>query len=144
MDKTLKHFEGSITLKFKNIKILTPLEERILNLHDNIPINQYTTDDIRFMILQGYGISFLLPLALKYLEENILMDTKYYEGDLLFSVISINGDFWINSVEIKNKLYKLLDENKKKLSENLNEKYEVDLELIKKINTFKSSPFLVY
>lgn len=136
--KTLKQLGNSISQEFRKSKTLTPLENRIVNLHDKLELDNYTLDDIRFMLLQGHGIAFLIPIALKHLEENILLDTKYYEGDLLSALLSINDEYWFANLEFQNQVKMIIKKNKNKLAKNLNKKYEVDLELINKIERFEN------
>ena len=58
------------------------------------PINEFELDDIRFMILQGVGLSYLLTEATHLLEKNLLTEGSYYEGDLLNSVLHLNKEQW--------------------------------------------------
>ncbi|HPN69893.1 MAG TPA: hypothetical protein PLZ32_10255 [Saprospiraceae bacterium] len=60
--KTLKQLGNSISQEFRKSKTLTPLENRIVNLHDKLELDNYTPDDIRFMLLQEHGITFLIPI----------------------------------------------------------------------------------
>ncbi|HLO56874.1 MAG TPA: contact-dependent growth inhibition system immunity protein [Saprospiraceae bacterium] len=136
MNITLKQLEGSIALKFKKLKILTPLEKRILNLHDNIKLNEYTSDDIRFMILQGLGLAYLLPIGLNILKENLLIETSYYEGDLLSAIIKIDKTYWFGHEAEYFNLKHLIKENEILLNSTLNKKYDVDCELILNIDSF--------
>lgn len=71
----------------------TPLINRALQLYRR-PLNQFSTDDLRFMIGQEIGLNFLIPLAVEILVQNPLAQGVYYEGDLLSSVLSVNRNFW--------------------------------------------------
>ncbi len=136
MDKTLKHLEGSIALKFKKIKILTPLEDRIVNLHDNIPLNQYTSDDIRFMILQELGLIYLIPLGLNVLKDNPLIESAYYEGDLLSAIIKVDKTYWVENKEECSKLKEILRTNITFINSRLDMNEKVDRELLSNIDIF--------
>ena len=59
-----------------------------------IPINAFQVDDIRFMILQGIGLKYLLPEAIVLLRENLLTEGSYYEGDLLNAVLQVDNKQW--------------------------------------------------
>lgn len=59
-----------------------------------IPINEFQVDDIRFMIIQGIGLKYLLIEAIDLLNENILTEGNYYEGDLLNAVLKLNKEQW--------------------------------------------------
>ena len=58
------------------------------------PLNKFCNDDLRFMIGQEIGLTFLVPLAIEILIENPLAQGAYYEGDLLSSVLEVNQNFW--------------------------------------------------
>lgn len=60
----------------------------------NVPINEFQVDDIRFLIIQGIGLKYLLPEALDLLRKNLLIEGNYYEGDLLNSVLSLEPKQW--------------------------------------------------
>lgn len=59
-----------------------------------MPINEFQVDDIRFMIIQGIGLKYLLFEAIDLLKENLLTEANYYEGDLLNAVLQINKVEW--------------------------------------------------
>ncbi len=136
MDRTLKYFDGSIALKFKNLKILTPLEESILNLHDNVPLNEYSFDDLRFMILQELGLTYLIPLGLNVLKDNPLIETAYYEGDLLSSIIKVDKNYWVENKEEYNKLREILRINNIFINSRLDMNEKSDRELLSNIDIF--------
>jgi hypothetical protein len=54
------------------------------------PIRDFSIENLRLMIGQKIGLNYLMPLALKELEENILAEGDLYEGDLLSNVVG-NG-----------------------------------------------------
>ncbi|HKZ38447.1 MAG TPA: contact-dependent growth inhibition system immunity protein [Chryseolinea sp.] len=71
-----------------------------------VAINEFTIDDIRFMILQGIGLKYLLILAIELLESNLLTEGNYYEGDLLNAVLSLSQEQW----ELNNESWGKVDE----------------------------------
>lgn len=98
-------------------------------------INDYSPDDVRFMIVQRIGLKILVPIALNYLKENLLLETNYYEGDLLHSLLIIPKAFWESNLNLYSELYQILLKNKDVLSK-LNPNYEADKKLIQDYNTF--------
>lgn len=64
------------------------------------PLKDFTTGNLRFMIQQGYGWKFLIPMALEILLDNPFVSADYYEGDLLKTVVSIDEKFWKNNPEL--------------------------------------------
>ena len=45
------------------------------------------------MIGQGFGLTYLIPVAIEKLKENIFVDADFYKGDLLNNVLSIETNF---------------------------------------------------
>jgi hypothetical protein len=59
-----------------------------------VPINEFQIDDIRFMIVQGIGLKYLLFVAIDLLKENLLIEGNYYKGDLLNALLLLNKEQW--------------------------------------------------
>jgi hypothetical protein len=59
-----------------------------------VPINEFQVDDVRFMIIQGVGLPYLLMEAIDLLKVNLLTEGNYYEGDLLNAVLQIGETQW--------------------------------------------------
>ncbi len=108
-------------------------EYRFYKLH-NKPISELNLSDIYFLILENSGLSILVPLALKQLNENIFIEAEYYPGDLLCSLFLINDDpnYWQSHKEEKQQLINLYKEQKSNLGS------VEDQEIIQKIkNDYK-------
>lgn len=58
------------------------------------PLKDFETEDLRIMIGQNIGLSYLIPLALDKLDDNILADGDFYEGDLLQAVLKSDKEYW--------------------------------------------------
>ena len=81
------------------------LVQRTMELR-RIPLDQYFIEDLRIMIGQEFGLSYLLPIALEALEKNLFAEGEYFPGDLLNMVLQIKHSFWV-----ENKVYwRQLDE----------------------------------
>ena len=52
-----------------------------------IPLNKFTTEDLRIMIGQGFSLFYLLPLAYEILKMDLYVKGNYYPGDLLNMVL---------------------------------------------------------
>ncbi|MFC0604786.1 contact-dependent growth inhibition system immunity protein [Winogradskyella pulchriflava] len=63
-------------------------------------LKEFNTEDLRIMIGQNIGLRFLIPLALKALNKNILAEGHLYEGDLLKMVLTSDPEYW--KIEIDN------------------------------------------
>ena len=73
-----------------------------------VPINEFKIDDIRFMIIQGIGLKYLLVEAVEVLRENILAEGNYYEGDLLNSILQLDKKQWKEHRECWNSINELI------------------------------------
>src|SRR5687768_10789017 len=62
-----------------------------------VPINELTVDDIRFMIIQGASLRYLLIEAIALLRENVMTEGNYYEGDLLNAVLKLDEEQWTSN-----------------------------------------------
>ena len=58
------------------------------------PLADLSVDDIRLLVNQNIGTRFLVPLALKHLRENPLVQGDHYPGDLLAAVMRLDAEFW--------------------------------------------------
>ncbi|WP_438449312.1 contact-dependent growth inhibition system immunity protein [Gorillibacterium sp. sgz5001074] len=65
------------------------------------PLDEFSDEDLRLLILQQISLDFLLPIALKRLADNPLRFGDLYVGDLLCSVLQVDKEYWRNNREIK-------------------------------------------
>jgi hypothetical protein len=58
------------------------------------PIDQFSVEDLRFMIGQNIGTRYLMPRALGLLEQNPVVEDYHYPGELLQSVLHLQEQYW--------------------------------------------------
>jgi hypothetical protein len=58
------------------------------------PLNEFTTEGLRLMIGQEFGLLYLVPLAIEKLTEDLFAEGDYYPGDLLAMLLKIKPAFW--------------------------------------------------
>lgn len=75
-------------------------------------LKHFEIEDLRIMIGQNIGLTFLIPLAIEVLEKNILAEGDFYEGDLLESVLTTDPNYWKNESTNHKKICKLFKNNK--------------------------------
>lgn len=80
-----------------------------------VPLNQFTTEDLRIMIGQEFGLAFLVPLALEVLSEDLFAEGDLYEGDLLKNILSIDTEFWLDNKPYWETVNQLISSRLKKL-----------------------------
>ncbi len=68
------------------------------------PLRQFTGEDCRILISQRISLPYVVPVALRLLETNVLIDGDYYPGDLLLSVLTTDRDFWLANEPLWEKL----------------------------------------
>jgi hypothetical protein len=95
----------------------TPMTLRCLELC-RLPLNQFSTEDLRLMIGQQFGLTYLVPMAIKKLEMDLFCSGDYYPGDLLKNVLAIDTLFWNNNKLLWNKLNDLIDPRRTELAMN--------------------------
>jgi CDI immunity proteins len=64
--------------------------------------------DARLLISQNIGLAYIVPLAMKWLEKDILTEAIYYPGDLLESILRAPADFWKSNQDLWKKYDALL------------------------------------
>ncbi|WP_462254752.1 contact-dependent growth inhibition system immunity protein [Ferruginibacter sp.] len=71
----------------------------VTRCHDlrKLPLDNFTTEDLRIMIGQEIGLHYLIPLALEVLRIDLFAEGDFFEGDLLKNVLAIKTDFWNNN-----------------------------------------------
>lgn len=75
-----------------------------------VPIGQFTVENLRIMIGQQFGLSFLVPLALDKLEENPFAQGDFYRGDLLLMVLRVKSEFWQRNSDLLSRLCAVMAE----------------------------------
>lgn len=69
------------------------------------PLKDFSVEDLRTMIGQGFSLHYLVPIALTFLADNPFVGGDFYNGDLMVCVLNIEQNFW----DINPKLYFELD-----------------------------------
>lgn len=83
----------------------------------NKPLNDYTADDIHFMIGQDTGLEYLVPTALELIDENITLEASYYPFDMLRQLMRIEIEYWKKNIDQYNKLNQIIDKNSELLND---------------------------
>jgi len=100
-------------------------------------IKNFSVEDLRVCIGQEMGLFYLIPEAIKKLEQNILTEGDYYPGDLLINVLRINNFFWINNINLYKKLFPLLQSNINKINK-FNTSKDIKKDILNNYNRFKN------
>lgn len=129
--KSIEQLEGAV---WDESNPPTILVERVLQ-YRKVPLSDLTIEQLRLLIGQDVGLSYLLPVAIQKLKENILAEGDLYEGDLLSAVLSINDRFWEEHSALKQEVQRLISE-KQHVIEQSNEA-NLHRQLLKKIEDFK-------
>jgi len=74
-------------------------------------LQDFEVEDLRIMIGQNIGLKYLIPLAIKILQDNILAEGDFYEGDLLKAVLTSEPDYWKGEKENWKILCELFNKN---------------------------------
>lgn len=57
----------------------------------------YSNSDIYLAVSQEKGLRFTLPLAIRLIEDDILIECEFYEGDLLKAVLQVSPEYYQNN-----------------------------------------------
>ncbi len=66
-----------------------------------VPLQNYTVDDLRFMIGQRISPQYLVPMALECLQADPWIEAFSHRGDLLSSLLKADSRFWIASPHLR-------------------------------------------
>ena len=99
-DKTLDELEGESTDNFEYDSYVVKNCQRLRR----VPLQQFTIEDLRLMVGQGFSLEYLVPIALKHLETFPFVEGDFYTGDLLDSVLGISGKFWLEHPALQQKM----------------------------------------
>lgn len=81
------------------------------------PLHEFDTEDLRFIIGQGVGLNYTVPMAIAVLKENLFAEGDYYEGDLLKNVLNVSSKYWANHPEQKKEVEQLFIANQQEFEE---------------------------
>jgi hypothetical protein len=73
-----------------------------------IPLEDFNSEHLRFMIQQGFGWKFLIPPAIEILNENPFADGDRYDGSLLSSVLTVKRAFWLENPDLYRRVEEIL------------------------------------
>ena len=77
-----------------------------------VPLERLGPADLRVLIGQNIALKYLMPIALRLLKSNPMLETEYYPGDLLVSAMAVGRAFWTSSPEALVELTRLAQEAK--------------------------------
>lgn len=86
---------------------ISDLIQKVLALR-RTPLNRFSTEDLRLMISQGFALTYLVPLALERLQNNLFVEGDFYPGDLLQSVLHVDIEFWLKNRPLWHQLHRLI------------------------------------
>ena len=71
----------------------TRLVQRIMQLR-RVPLDQFTTEDLRITIGQQCSLPYVLALAHEVLSKDLFAEGDFYAGDLLNAVLQVDHTYW--------------------------------------------------
>jgi CDI immunity proteins len=105
--KTLEELEG-IKLT-EPVVPMTPLVQKVHRLY-SVPVEAFSTENLRLMIGQQCGLPYLVPIALEALDADPWVSGDLYRGDLLQSVLRVAPEFWIARSDLFDTLFDIFSE----------------------------------
>lgn len=65
-----------------------------------VPVIKLTASDLRVLIGQSFNPTYLVPLAIEKLKDNLFVEADLYPGDLLKNVLDVPAPFWEEHKEL--------------------------------------------
>ena len=83
----------------------------VFKVHElrKLPLQFWTNEDFRLMILQKISLDYLVPIALYRLSKNHFSSGELFAGDLLYAIVRINDDFWKQQSRLHYELDGIID-----------------------------------
>jgi hypothetical protein len=96
LNKTLDELEGETWGEPEFISSL------VIRCHElrRKPLKDFSVEDLRLMIGQGFSLGYLVPIALSLLADSPFVGADFYKGDLLGHVLKIGQNFWDANPEL--------------------------------------------
>ena len=105
-------------------------------------LKDFDANDIRMMIGQNLGLEYLIPMALKILQKDILEDALFYPGDLLSAVLNSKKNYWDGNNSKKEELVTLLEANSHEILSSTIINKEIKMQLLQDIARYIKPPIL--
>lgn len=86
------------------------LVERCFN-YRKVPIGSLTNEQLRTLLAQRIGITYILPIVIAKLEKNPLCGGNLYEGDLLESTMRVEVALWKGRPDLYFRYRKIIEKN---------------------------------
>lgn len=80
------------------------------------PILEFSIEDLRIMIGQEIGLSYLIPRAIEELTVDLFAEGHMNEGDLLKNILEINTQFWDDNKQYWQQLNSLIKDRRLEIS----------------------------
>lgn len=80
------------------------------------PLEQFSIEDLRLMIGQGFCLRYLIPLAIDHLQVDIFVQGDYYPGDLLNNMLSVEKGFWLENKKLWAQIDSLIENRRPELA----------------------------
>lgn len=92
-----------------------------------IPLRDLSVEDLRIMLSQELGVTYLLPIAVTELESDPLAEGDFYPGDLCQSVLLLPYEVWKDHKDMYKRVKKVIEDLE-----------EIPAELTDAVKTFNS------
>jgi hypothetical protein len=93
----------------------TNMVKRCLELC-KVPLAQFTVEDLRLMIGQGFSLHYLIPLAIEHLDKDVFAEGDFYPGDLLNNVLSVDSSFWLDNKYLWKEINDLIKDRRNEIA----------------------------
>lgn len=116
----VKNWKNSTLEKLENDYWKEPAHDSqlIIRCHQlrKAQLDKFTVEDLRVMIGQQIGLTYLIRLALDILEKELFAEGDYFEGDLLKNVLDVDTAFWKENKDYWRTLFNIIKDRRQEIS----------------------------
>jgi hypothetical protein len=133
MERTIEEIENDV---WTEIEFPTNLIKKCFELRKT-KLKNLDSEGLRILIEQGIGLVYILPLAIRNLNENILMEGGFYPGDLLQSVLNVDCKVWISNRQLFIEIQSIVNNRMENIKEADIINNEIKMDIINNFNKFQ-------
>ncbi|MFY0256138.1 contact-dependent growth inhibition system immunity protein [Chitinophaga sp. 30R24] len=84
-----------------------------------VPVVKLSASELRVLIGQSFNPTYLVPLALEFLQHDVLVTAGMYPGDLLKNVLDVPVQFWEEHPDLHTNLSNIMRERSEEIEAEL-------------------------
>ena len=94
LDKTMTQL---LEIVWTKDNIPTEDDSNVVRRHYSVTLKKlkdFSNEDVRFCLSQEIGLTYVVPLAIEILREDILAEGHMYPGDIVSNLLNVDAEYW--------------------------------------------------